>query len=90
MSTTLTAIVIALVGVLAVLAVAGAFYLVGRAEDRDREAARRPPEPEPGAGAVGRGPQAAAPAAAAPAELVPVHGSACGRRWSPAPADVAR
>ncbi len=47
MSTTLTAIVIALVGVLAVLAVAGAFYLVGRAEDRDREAARRPPEPEP-------------------------------------------
>ena len=47
MSTTLTAIVIALVGVLAVLAVAGAFYLVGRAEDRDREAASRPPEPEP-------------------------------------------
>jgi flagellar basal body-associated protein FliL len=47
MSTTMTAIVIALVGLVAVLAVAGAFYLVGRAEDRDREAARRPPEPEP-------------------------------------------
>jgi hypothetical protein len=51
MSTELTAVVLALVGVAAVVGVAWAFYLVGRAEDRDRaaeEAARKPPpEPEP-------------------------------------------
>jgi hypothetical protein len=51
MSTQLTAVVLALVGVAAVVGVAWAFYLVGRAEDRDRaaaEAARKPPpEPEP-------------------------------------------
>jgi hypothetical protein len=51
MSTQLTAAVLALVGVAAVVGVAWAFYLVGRAEDRDRaaeEAARKPPEkPEP-------------------------------------------
>jgi hypothetical protein len=50
MSTELTAVVIALVGVAAVVGVAWVFYLVGRAEDRDRaaaEAARTPPEPEP-------------------------------------------
>ena len=51
MSTTTTAIVLALVGVLAVGGVSFAFFLVGRAEDRDRaaeEAARKPPpEPEP-------------------------------------------
>jgi hypothetical protein len=50
MSTQLTAVVLALVGVAAVVGVAWVFYLVGRAEDRDRaaaEAARKPPEPEP-------------------------------------------
>jgi hypothetical protein len=51
MSTSLAAVVFALVGVAAVVGVCWAFYLVGRAEDRDRaaaEAARRPPpEPEP-------------------------------------------
>jgi hypothetical protein len=50
MSTSLAAVVFALVGVAAVVGVAWAFYLVGRAEERDREAelaARRPPEPEP-------------------------------------------
>jgi hypothetical protein len=50
MSTQLTAVVLALVGVAAVVGVAWAFYLVGRAEDRDRaaeEAARKPPEPDP-------------------------------------------
>jgi hypothetical protein len=50
MSTELTAVVLALVGVAAVVAVAWAFYLVGRAEDRDRaaeEAARKPPPPDP-------------------------------------------
>jgi hypothetical protein len=49
MSTQLTAAVLALVGVAAVVGVAWVFYLVGRAEDRDRaaeEAARKPP-PEP-------------------------------------------
>jgi hypothetical protein len=49
MSTSLTAVVFALVGVAAVVGVCWAFYLVGRAEDRDRaaaEAARKPP-PEP-------------------------------------------
>jgi hypothetical protein len=50
MSTSLAAVVLALVGLAAVVGVAWAFYLVGRAEERDREAelaARRPPEPEP-------------------------------------------
>ncbi|HET8757621.1 MAG TPA: hypothetical protein VFM58_16500 [Solirubrobacteraceae bacterium] len=50
MSTELTAVVLALVGVAAVVGIAWVFYLVGRAEDRDRaaaEAARRPPPPEP-------------------------------------------
>jgi len=50
MSTELTAVVLALVGVAAVVGMACVFYLVGRAEDRDRaaeEAARRPPPPEP-------------------------------------------
>jgi hypothetical protein len=51
MSTELTAVVLALVGVAAVVGIAWVFYLVGRAEDRDRaaeEAARRPPpSPEP-------------------------------------------
>jgi hypothetical protein len=49
MSTALTAAVLALVGLAAVVGVAWVFYLVGRAEDRDRaaaEAARQPPEPE--------------------------------------------
>jgi hypothetical protein len=46
MSTELTAVVIALVGVAAVVAVAWAFYLVGRAEDREREAAK-PEQHEP-------------------------------------------
>jgi hypothetical protein len=51
MSTQLTAAVLALVGVAAVVGVAWVFYLVGRAEDRDREAAeaaaRKPPPPKP-------------------------------------------
>jgi len=50
MSTELTAVVLALVGVAAVVGIAWVFYLVGRAEDRDRaeaEAARKPPPPEP-------------------------------------------
>ena len=50
MSTELTAVVLALVGVAAVVGIAWVFYLVGRAEDRDRaaeEEARRPPPAEP-------------------------------------------
>jgi hypothetical protein len=50
MSTPLVAIVIALVGLLGVLLVSYAFYVVGRAEDREREQAGKPapaPEPEP-------------------------------------------
>jgi hypothetical protein len=51
MSTQLTAVVLALVGVAAVVGIAWVFYLVGRAEDRDREAAeaarKPPPPPEP-------------------------------------------
>jgi hypothetical protein len=50
MSTELTAVVLALAGVAAVVGIAWVFYLVGRAEDRDRaaaEAARQPPPPEP-------------------------------------------
>jgi hypothetical protein len=50
MSTELTAVVLALVGVAAVVGIAWVFYLVGRAEDRDRAAekeARRRPPPEP-------------------------------------------
>jgi hypothetical protein len=50
MSTELTAVVLALVGVAAVVGIAWVFYLVGRAEDRDRaaaEAARKPPPADP-------------------------------------------
>jgi hypothetical protein len=47
MSTTLVAALLALAGVLAVAAVSYVFYLVGRAEDRDRAAAAKPPPPEP-------------------------------------------
>jgi hypothetical protein len=59
MSTQMTAAVLALVGVAAVVAVCWAFYLVGRAEDRDREAAKRqqpppPPQPPPGPEQPGR------------------------------------
>jgi len=43
MSTTLVAALLALAGVIAVIAVSYVFYLVGRAEDRDREAAAKPP-----------------------------------------------
>jgi len=46
MSTTLVAALLALVGVLAVIAVSYAFYVIGRAEDRDRAAAAKPPPPE--------------------------------------------
>jgi hypothetical protein len=45
MSTTLVAALLALAGVLAVAAVSYVFYLVGRAEDRDRAAAAKPPPP---------------------------------------------
>ena len=51
MSTELAAAVLALAGILAVAGVSWVFYLVGRAEDRDREEAARkrtpPPEPKP-------------------------------------------
>jgi threonine/homoserine/homoserine lactone efflux protein len=47
MSTTLTAAVLALVGIIAVIGVAYVFYLVGRAEDRERAAAAEPEEPRP-------------------------------------------
>ena len=47
MSTTLVAALLAGFGLIAVLAVSYAFYLVGRAEDRDREAAAAPPPREP-------------------------------------------
>jgi hypothetical protein len=50
MSTEVAAAVLALAGIVAVAGVSWVFYLVGRAEDRDREeAARRaaPPEPKP-------------------------------------------
>ena len=45
MSTTLVAALLAAIGLLAVLGVSYAFYLVGRAEDRDR--AEQAPDPEP-------------------------------------------
>lgn len=41
MSTTLVAALLAIAGVVAVAGVSWVFYLVGRAEDRDREAAER-------------------------------------------------
>ncbi len=49
MSTTLAAALLAIAGVIAVAAVSYVFYLVGRAEDRDRAKAGAPPpaEPEP-------------------------------------------
>ena len=48
MSTTTVAIVLAAVGILCVIGVSYVFYLIGRAEDRDRAAAEKPPpEPEP-------------------------------------------
>jgi hypothetical protein len=46
MSTTLVAALLALAGIIAVVGVSYVFYLVGRAEDRDRAAAAEPP-PEP-------------------------------------------
>jgi hypothetical protein len=49
MSTTLAAILLALAGIVAVAGVSWVFYLVGRAEDRDRAEAMRqaePPKPE--------------------------------------------
>jgi hypothetical protein len=63
MSTSLAAVVLALVGVAAVVGVAWAFYLVGRAEDRDRAAElaarsraaeKKPPEPDDHAHGNGR------------------------------------
>jgi hypothetical protein len=49
MSTTLAAILLALAGIVAVAGVSWVFYLVGRAEDRDRAEAMRAaaPDPEP-------------------------------------------
>jgi hypothetical protein len=47
MSTTLAALLIALVGVIGVLGVSYTFYVVGRAEDRERETLRPPAAPEP-------------------------------------------
>jgi hypothetical protein len=50
MSTTTAALLLALAGIVAVVGVSWVFYLVGRAEDRDREEAMRkaapPPEPK--------------------------------------------
>ena len=45
MSTTLVAVLLALAGIVAVAGVSWVFYLVGRAEDRDRAAAEREREP---------------------------------------------
>jgi hypothetical protein len=45
MSTTLVAALLALAGVVAVIVISYVFYLVGRAEDRDRAAAAKPPPP---------------------------------------------
>jgi hypothetical protein len=50
MSTTMVAALLALAGVIAVIAVSYVFYLVGRAEDRDRAAAAKPPPPPPDPG----------------------------------------
>jgi hypothetical protein len=47
MSTEVAAVVLALAGVAAVVAVSWVFYRIGRAEDREREEAQRPP-PDPG------------------------------------------
>jgi hypothetical protein len=47
MSTTLVAALLALAGVIAVVGVSYVFYLVGRAEDRDRAEAAKPPPAEP-------------------------------------------
>ena len=47
MSTELAAAVLALAGILAVAGVSWVFYLVGRAEDRDRAEAARTPTPPP-------------------------------------------
>jgi hypothetical protein len=47
MSTTLVAALLAGFGLLAVLGVSYAFYLVGRAEDRDRAQVAPAPEPPP-------------------------------------------
>ena len=47
MSTEVAAVVLALAGVAAVVAVSWVFYRIGRSEDREREAARRQPPPEP-------------------------------------------
>jgi hypothetical protein len=47
MSTTMAAILLAVAGVLAVAAVSYVFYLVGRAEDRDRAATAGPPPAPP-------------------------------------------
>jgi hypothetical protein len=47
MSTTLAAILLALAGIVAVIGVSWVFYLVGRAEDRDRAEAMRAAQPDP-------------------------------------------
>jgi len=50
MSTPLVAALLALAGIIAVVGVSYVFYLIGRAEDRDRAAAAKPPPlppPEP-------------------------------------------
>jgi hypothetical protein len=80
MSTTLVALLIALVGVLGVLGVSYTFYVVGRAEDRERaKPAPPPPAPPP-------------PAPPPPAEDArheepgpPSHGDLARRRARPRP-----
>ena len=47
MSTELAAAVLALAGIIAVAGVSWIFYLVGRAEDRDRAEAMRKAQPPP-------------------------------------------
>ena len=48
MSTELVAALLAIAGVVAVAGVSWVFYLVGRAEDRERAEAERQREPPPG------------------------------------------
>jgi hypothetical protein len=47
MSTEFAAILLAVIGVLGVLAVSYTFYVVGRSEDRERAQAAPPPRAEP-------------------------------------------
>ena len=82
MSTTLAAALLALAGIVAVAGVSWVFYLVGRAEDRDRAEAMRaaPPDPEPDEHPDRNGTRASGAAAAAAAALTNVNPGWVGRR----------